>query len=508
MKRFSLLFAAFLPTLHAEIALVPIARFGDGTKGGAEIVAFDPKTRHAFSTNSASNTVDITSLANPLTPRLVGRIDLSPYGAGPNSVAVHPYGSVAVAVEAADKQADGQVVLFDPQGAFQRAFTVGALPDGLAVSPDGRHVVVANEGEPNAEYTVDPEGTISVIDLREGTVATADFRAWNGKEAELAAQHIRIFGPGASVAQDIEPEYVTISADSRRAWVSLQENNAIAEVDLASATVTRLIPLGFQDHSLPENALDASDEDGGIRIRPWPVRGLFMPDTIANITLDGVTYLLTANEGDARDYKGFSEEARIGKAQLDPRAGFPKNLQDKTNLGQLKFTTCPPDGYRDEGGQRIFSTLYTYGSRSFSILAPDGRRVFDSGGEFERVTARLHPGSFNGSGTPGNSDSRSDDKGPEPEALEVGKVGERTYAFIGLERIGGIMVYDITQPAAARFVAYAKDLDFADGGGRNTRDDIAPECIHFIPAEESPNGKPLLLVANEVSGGVTVYEVR
>lgn len=203
----------------------------------------------------------------------------------------------------------------------------------VTFTSDGSHLLVANEGEPNSYNqpdSVDPEGSISVIAVSglnptssslTRSVSTADFKSYNAQDAQLRNAGVRIFGPNASVAQDLEPEYITVSADSKTAYVTLQENNAIAIVDIASKTVTAIKPLGFKDHSLAGMGMDVSDEDGGtntnsgspaIKIGPVPVKGMYLPDAIASYTVGGQTYLITANEGDARaDWPGFNEETRV-----------------------------------------------------------------------------------------------------------------------------------------------------------------------------------------------------
>ncbi len=481
-------------------------------ESAAEIVDYDPASQRLFFVNAADATVVALDIADPASPVEAFTIDASAFGGGANSVAVQN-GIVAVAVEAEVKQEPGQVVFFDADGRLLGAVPVGALPDGLAFSASGRYLVVANEGEPNDDYTVDPEGSVTVIDLSGGvagaSVATASFEAFNEggpRFGEIAASGVRIFGPGASVAQDLEPEFVTVEGDET-AFVTLQENNGLAEIDLATATVTFVYGFGLKNHNIPENALDASNRDDGINIRPWPVVGLFQPDAVASYQADGLTYLVTANEGDARDYDGFSEEERVGDLDLDP-AAFPDaaTLQQDENLGRLKITTTEgdPDGDGD------YDRLFAYGARSFSIFLRGNalvlRPVFDSGDDFERITASRLPDFFNSDNDDNDSfDSRSDDKGPEPEGVALGEVGGRTYAFIGLERIGGVMVYDITDPKAPRFVDYVTNRDFSGDPEAGTAGDLGPEGLLFVPAADSPTGQPLLVVANEVSGTVSIY---
>jgi DNA-binding beta-propeller fold protein YncE len=469
----------------------------DANPFGAEIPAYDPATRRLFVV-SPNNRLDVIDISNPSSPLILPSIDLSLYGGGVNSVAVKN-GIVAAAVEANPKTTNGQVVFFDTSGFFQRQVTVGALPDMLTFSPDGTKVLVANEGEPNSygePDSVDPEGSISIIDVLTGNVQTADFTGFNGQIQTLRNSGVRIFGPGATVAQDLEPEYIALSSDGATAWVTLQENNAVAIVDVATARVTQILPLGLKDHSLPGNRLDASDRDNAINIQNWPVFGMYQPDTIASFNIGGQTYYITANEGDARDYDGFSEEARVRDLPLDPTI-FPNadSLRANANLGRLTVTTATGD----TDGDGDFDRLDVFGSRSFSIWSASGSLLFDSGDQLEQRTASLTPAVFNSNGASDTFDTRSDNKGPEPEGLAVGQVGNRRYSFIGLERTGGFMAYDITNPLNPVFTNYVNDVSLVDR---------APEGLLFIPAAESPNGIPLLVVANEVSRNVAIYSVE
>ncbi len=480
--------------------------------GAAEIVDYDPASQRLFFVNAADAEIVALDVSDPANPTEAFTIDASAFGGGANSVAVKN-GIVALAVEADPAQDPGQVVFFGTDGAFRGTVPVGALPDGLAFSASGRYLVVANEGEPNDDYTVDPEGSVSVIDLQNGvagaTVANATFEDFNEggpRFSEIQAAGVRIFGPGASVAEDLEPEFVTVEGDET-AFVTLQENNGLAEIDLATATVTFIYGFGTKDHSLTENALDASNRDDGINIQPWPVVGMYQPDAVASYQVGGQTYLVTANEGDARDYDGFSEEARVGDLTLDPTA-FPDAavLQRDENLGRLKTTTTEGDLDGDGDYDRIFA----YGARSFSIFQRGNAlrllRVFDSGDDFEQITAAALPANFNADNDDNDSfDSRSDDKGPEPEGVAVGEIDGRTYAFVGLERVGGVMTYDVTDPAAPRFIDYTNNRNFSVDAESPLAGDLGPEGILFIAAGDSPTGQPLLVTSNEVSGTVSVF---
>ena len=478
-------------------------------ESAAEIPAYDPISQRLFVVNANSASVEVLDLSNPSSPTKINEIDATDYGGIANSVAIKN-GVVAVAIESENTQEPGQVVFFDTNGNFLNSVTVGALPDMLTFTPDGQKVLVANEGEPNDDYTVDPEGSVSIIDISGGvanaTVTTADFSNFNAQIDALRESGVRIFGPEATVAQDVEPEYIAISEDSTTAWVALQENNALAVLDINSGQITDILPLGFKEHNASGNGLDASNRDDEINIQNLPVLGMYQPDAIATFEANGETFIVTANEGDSRDYDAFSEEAQVGDLDLDPTA-FPNAdaLQNDEALGRLSVTTANGD----TDGDGDFDQLYAFGGRSFSIRDAQGNLVYDSGDDFERITAQLIPENFNSNNDENDSfDSRSDDKGPEPEGVVTGVIDGRTYAFIGLERVGGIMVYDISNPTTPSFVQYINNRDFSGDPEAGTAGDLAPEGLTFISAEDSPNGKPLLVTANEVSGSTSIYEIN
>ena len=485
-------------------------------KSAAEISAFDPGTRQLFVVNGDTHMVDVLDLSNPALPTKTGVVDTSSIGASPNSVAVYN-GTVVVAVErvAGDdtsQQLPGVVAFYRTSDLnLLGQANVGFLPDMLTFSPDGNRILVANEGEPNDSVTVNPEGSVSIIDVSGGfanpPVQTADFKSFNigGVRAEDYPPEIRTIFPGVKRAQELEPEYIAVSPDSRTAYVVLQEHNALAIVDIPRAEVTDILYLGEKNFMIPGNEFDASDQDLAINITNWPVFGLYQPDAIVAFQAgNGRTYLITANEGDAVNYVDFSEECRVAELNLDTIT-FPnaQGLKLQKNLGRLK-TLCP-------AGEDNVSKIYAYGGRSFSIWdAQTGALIFDSGNELEVMTAVRLGLDFNASHTSNEGDDRSDDKGPEPEGVVVGEINSRIYAFIGLERVGGIVVYDITQPESPAFVQYMNNRDFsasqadleAGMGG-----DLGPEGIIFISAADSPGPNPLLVVSYEVTGTVTIYEI-
>lgn len=517
-----------MPTIYDGTATpagtLTMTALGTVTLAGAEISAYDAASKRLFVTSGVG--LQIVDLTNPTAPTLISTIPiatLSATGGDVTSVAVKN-GIVAVAVPDAVKTSVGKVVLLNAaDGSVLGSYTVGALPDMVTFSPDGKLILVANEGEPltDADGTLtDPVGRVSVIDITAGagagTVTHAGFTAFNSQEATLKAAGLRI-DAGKTVAQALEPEYIAISPDGTKAVITLQENNAFALLDLATKTITSIVPLGSKDYGLAANAADFSDRDtpgasnvGIINIQPAPgVKGLYMPDAIASFTSGGQTYYVTANEGDA--YDGFGQTSRedairVGSATLDPALvasivnasptdvyTTEADIKNNDNLGRLNVSK-----FGDTDGDGDLDQLQAYGGRSFSIWDANGALVFDSGSLIERATAALTPTFFNANdGVASAFDTRSDDKAAEPEGVTVGTIGGKTYAFVALERAGGgVMAFDISNPTNVVFEQYVR----TDG-------DISAEGVAFIDAATSPNGKNIVAVSNEVSGTVTLYQV-
>ena len=517
MKSLSLFWVAFLallvsaPNAQAQIELNLISTYTTGVfdDGATEIIAYNKHNQRLYSTNGSTGKIDMIDISNPNFPSLVGSIDLSPYGAQANSVTTHG-NWVAAAVENTNKQAPGSAVFFDLNGNFIASLAIGSLPDNISTSKNGRVVMVACEGEPNDDFTIDPEGTVAVIhvpgnvyNINQACVSLLDFNAFDNMPLDPS---VRVSSnPGSSTpSQDFEPEYCAISKNGKRGYVTLQENNAIAIVDLQCNQIIDVVGLGFKDHSLPGNGFDASNETASIDITTHPTLGMYQPDAITTYKTYGQRFLLTANEGDSRDYAGYSEEVRVSDLVLDPVA-YPNAaaLQDDLNLGRLKTTTATGD-YDNDGD---IDQIYSYGTRSFSIWDKWGNLVWDSGDDFEQLTAAALPIGFNASNDDNTTKDRSDDKGPEPEAIEVAKIGGQHYAFIGLERVGGVMVYNITNPYSPQFVEYINNRDFTQGVTTAGALDLGPEEVLFIRQNASPNGQNMLVVSNEVSGSISLYSV-
>jgi hypothetical protein len=487
-----------------NIAVKQLGRYTDGRLTASEIATYDSSSKKIFVTNAVTDSIDIIDITNPATPIKTGGIDISPYGSGVNSVVALKNGYIAAAIEATVIQDSGKVVFFTTAGVFSKSLTVGALPDMITVTKDGKKVLVAGEGEPNTTYTIDPKGTIGIIDISGGipslTQSNVKLLSFDNAPASIPGTLRKPLTPWAN---DIEPEYIAVNDASTIAAVGCQEANLFVFVDLTADTILSYKGLGFKNFAGVGNAIDPSDRDGKkIKITNYPVKGCYMPDAIAAYTVGGKTYYISANEGDSREYSAYVNEIRIRSLTLDPTA-FPSGaaLKQDSVLGRLKVLTRDVIGDNDNDGD--MDELYAFGARSFSIWDENGNIVWDSKYLLETFFEKNYPRFFNcNEGKASLMDDRSDDKGPEPEAAAIGKIGTRSYAFIGLERQGGIMVYDVSIPTAPAFETFISPYNTD-----TTSIDVAIEGLVFVPAVNSHTGKNLLIASHEVSGTTTIFQI-
>ncbi|CAM4392090.1 hypothetical protein FHS16_003623 [Paenibacillus endophyticus] len=420
-----------------------------------------------------------------------------------NTVTKH----VSVTVQEADSLKAGKILVLDYDGNLVTTYKTGVQPDMIKSTPDGKYILSADEAEPRLG-TTDPKGSVTIVNTESGVSTPVYFDDASVIEdgvhirgqADPADGKIKSSGTKADALYDLEPEYITLSEDNKTAYVSLQENNAIALIDIATNKVKAVKALGLKDYNEARNALDLV-KDSAIKLENVPFKGMYMPDGMASHTIDGQTYLFTANEGDVTEWPNRTNGSTIGalKGSLDPNSAAAIFLNGKTAYDGIEVAS-------DMGNDSI----YMYGGRSFSIWNADSMdQVFDSGSDFEAITAKRLPEYFNTSNSKTALDDRSGKKGPEPEDIKTGKVGSKVLAFVGLERIGGFMTYDVTDPANAKFVNYTNSRVFKDSEGKdNFNTDTGPEGLEFIPASISPTGQPLLLVAYEVGGKVGVYQLN
>ena len=514
----------------ASLDLTKIAGYSAGqfdVDGGVmEIVAYNSANGYAYAVNGKSGKLAVipmgelknTGVVTVLTgvsfdvKAAVQAKDSSFTYGDMTSVAVSPDGKTLAAALQAEGYADaGRVALFtcaeNGSLTLDKVVTVGVQPD-MVTFADNNTVLTADEGEPRQGYsTTDPKGSVSVVDVKAGTADVVDFTAFDAQRDSLVLAGI-VLKKNTDPSVDLEPEYIAVA--NGRAYVTLQEANAIAVLDIASRTFTGVYSAGFEDHSKTPVDIDKKDEQYAPKTYE-SLMGIRMPDGIAAFEQNGRTYLLTANEGDSREWGDYLNEKEVNfkKSETSPTGAITADNSGLTGKVVFFDTT----GYDGLDSQKD----YLFGGRSFTLYEVSGngiREVFTSGSDFERLTAQYLPAYFNCSNDDKSLDDRSGKKGPEAESVAVGQVNGRTYAFVALERIGGVMVYDITDPARVSYVNYINSRDFAATvpGSENddklvTGGDVAPEGLAFVSDSVSPTGKPLLLAACEVSGTLAVYEL-
>ena len=490
--------SSFNNTMH-EIANYNTNAGADGDGGVAEIVKYNKYNQTMYLVSGKTQSVHIVNLNNVnsnsnTTLEATKTVTLESIGindAGDiTSVDVSPDGKeIAIAIQHKDYDKNGHIARFDANGQLINIHEAGIQPDMITYSPDGSLILTANEGEPRQGYeagTVDPKGSITALYTNTNQSYDIDFTAFDSAEsrATLVADNV-IIKKDTAPSVDFEPEYITISNDSLTAYVTLQEANSIATIDLTTKQVTRVDSLGFKDYSSGDNKVDLYKKDDAINITNTDeFLGIYMPDGISSYEVDGKTYLLTANEGDSREWGDYTNE-----------------VEEKYGESKSKIVTLNTDDY---DGFDDLSKKYLFGGRSFSIIdASTMTMVSDSNGEFEEITAKLLPEYFNCSNDDISFEDRSGKKGPEPEDIKTMIIDGKVMAFIGLERIGGVMMYDVSDPTNPTYVDYLNLRDFSD----DISGSVSPEGLCTVSAKDSPTNKPMLIIANEVSGDVNVVEV-
>lgn len=528
----------------AALNLTQIARYSAGqynVDGGVmEIVAYNQATEWAYAINGQSGKLAAIPLAGltagahveALTgteidvKALVEAEDSTFQYGDMTSVAISPDSTtLAAALQAQGSNDPGRVALFtceeDGGLTLEALVETGAQPDMVTFAGDGV-VLTADEGEPREGYgenIADPKGSVTVVDVEAQESTVVDFSAFDSQRDQLAEDGI-VLKKGSAPSVDLEPEYIAVSGG--KAYVTLQENNAIAVLDIESQAFEGVYSAGFEDHST--TAIDLDKKDDAYDPQTYEsLLGIRMPDGIAAFTVEGTTYLVTANEGDAREWGDedqgtfyLSEDERdFGEEGVTSPTGAITAENSGLEGKVVFFKTEDFDGLDPEKD-------YVFGGRSFTVFQATENgleEVFTSGDDFEALTAQYVPEYFNASNDNAVLDDRSGKKGPEAESVTVGTVDGKTYAFVALERTGGVMAYDVTDPEAITFVNYVNTRDFGTTveGSEEYEDgeldkwvtggDVAPEGLLFLDAASSPNGEPLLLAACEVSGTVAVYQL-
>ncbi|MDD5944464.1 MAG: choice-of-anchor I family protein [Clostridia bacterium] len=512
------MFASSVPVYAAsELTMEKIGSYDCGqtnADGGVmEIVAYNKANGYAYAVNGQSGKLAIIKITDDEVLK-ADELDVSSivedydrnftYG-DMTSVAVSPSGDrIAIAIQAEGYADNGRAAIFncndDGSIKLYKIVETGVQPDMITFY-DENTVLTADEGEPRlgyAEGTTDPKGSVTIVNIKKGTGTTVDFTGFDNKRDELVENNI-VLKKDTAPSVDLEPEYIAV-ADGM-AYVTLQEANAIAVLDVENKEFTGIYSCGFEDYSEVKVDIDKKDEKYDPKTYE-SLRGIRMPDGITTFTADGTTYLVTANEGDSREWGDYLNVNELNFGKKGKTSPTGKITAENSGLSgkAVFFDTSDYDGLDSE------NLDYLFGGRTFTIykVTDDGiDEVFSSEDDFERITADLLPDYFNCSNDDMTIDDRSGKKGPEPESVTVGKADGKTYAFVALERIGGIMAYDISDPENAEFAGYINSREFTS----DIAGDVAPEGLAYISAKDSPNGRNLLLAACEVSGTVAVYAI-
>lgn len=506
---------------------------GDG-EGGAEIPTFHPASKRLFATNGARNSIDVYDLSDPTKPVRINRVELKTYGTDVTSVAAGRDVVVAAvhraetfASNGAPSTPTGVLVVMDVSGkVISTPDLKGVLPDAVTFTPSGTTALVAIEGQPvcakddpattvneSTDYAkaVDPLGGVSIVDLSSPTAPVVTFVGFQGfTVSEMRAKGLALSSVVNDVAKDLEPEYI-VALDESKAYVTIQEANGLGVLDIDSKSWIE-VRRAFES-KLSNTPIDTSDRDSGKGPRSYAnVVGASQPDAIAGFKIGSGHYLLTANEGDAREYTCLNDDLRGSSLKVDSRR-FPdwKSLSGNAELGRAKVN--PNAGDRDGDGD--IDTIHLRGARSMTIYR-NGVPIWDSG----KLLEEIQIGAFGVANINGShaltadkstvnytAQDRSDDKGSEPEGVAVGRVGSSRVAILGLERMSALVIFDVTTPSNPSFVKWIQMLPTtATPASQATA--WSPEGVIFIPADISPNGKALFITSYELSGSLTIHQIE
>lgn len=426
--------------------------------GVAEIVTYNKKDKVFYLVSGVTQSIDLVKINSDGSTERKKRIEIGKILEDKNinagDVTSVSYSDeknlLAVAVQDEDYKNNGHIVILDKDGNYKEAYECGVQPDMVTFTKDGKYIISADEGEPREGYVngIDPKGSVTIIDVENKSTNKVEF---NINRVEALNNGV-LLKKDSNPAEDLEPEYIAVSDDNKTAFISLQENNAIASIDIESGDINYVKGLGFIDHSLEGNEIDAvrgKGKNAKIDIKNDNFLGTPMPDGIAFLSKNGKDYILTANEGDAREW---------GKKKNKYENTKSKKFDEKADKKTEYLDNDKTDGL-DE------NKIYLLGGRSFSIYdASNLAKVYNSGSDFEKITARIFPDFFNTSNDEDKGidelDARSNKKGPEAENITVLNIKDKTYAIVGLERISGIMIYDITDPSNPVYKDYFNNRIF------------------------------------------------
>lgn len=502
-----LFFSSSLIAQSLPFAKVHTYQAGSYNSGATKYISFDHTVQQLYSINQGALGFDIIDYSDVFKPNVKQTVDVSSFMNHIRSIETSG-GDVFVAGDGSSPQLPGKLLIYNSNGVYRKQLSLGVTPDRMKFSPDDITLIIANEGIPDSAYSTDPPGTINVINTSAGVnfITQADVKTVDFTLLDTVAYDslIHVYdNAGQSPSQDLEPEAIAITSNGQKAIIAIQENNALAVIDIQTASLDEVLGMGYRDYNL--EGLDASDLSKNINIDTHQrLYGIHQPSDIEAFNHMGAEYVLTANQGAPREYAGYDETVRVKNQPVDPsKFSNLSSLLEDTILGRLRVTSA----FGDHNGDFLHDSLLAFGSRSISIWDSTGTEVWNSGDYIPQVIALLHAANFSSSAVDNSSyKTRSDDMGIEPSTIAVGEIDGKRYAFVGLYQMGGIFIYDITDPLNPVFELYELNRDFSFPASDPMAGDLGPTDLEFVPATKTNLGIALLFVANEVSGSISVYQ--
>ncbi len=496
-----------LQSQNLPFAIAHTYKAGAFDSSATGYISFDHTVQQLYSVNQQANGFEIIDYSDIYKPNVLQTVDVSGFISKIRCIE-SASGFVFVAGDGSSAQLPGKLLIYTSNGVYRKQLSLGVTPDRMKFSHDDISLIIANEGIPDANYSTDPPGTVNIINTAAGVnfitqadVKTVDFTRLDTTNYDPL---IHIYSnAGQNPSEDVEPEAIAFSSDNQTAYIVLQENNAVAVVDIPSAKIDTVLGLGYRDYGM--KGLDASDQANSIMIDTYQgLYGIHQPSDIESFSHAGSDFTFSVNQGAPREYSGFNESVRVKNQPVDPSkfTNLSHLLQD-TVLGRLFITSV----FGDHNGDFLHDSLLSFGSRSVSIWDSSGTEIWNSGDQIAQLLASTHAVNFNSSANSNNSYKlQSDNMGAEPSAVAIGEVDGNRYAFVSLYQMGGILVYDISDPYNPQFELFELNRDFNLPANDPMAGDLGPIDLEFVPASRTNLNIALLFVANQVSGTINVYQ--
>lgn len=515
--------------------------------GNSNSIAYNSDNQKVYQINSNDNELNIFPIASDGTFDTENQTIITFDSlftdftcAGPTYVAIDTINDrIAVTLESGDTSAvNGRVCLLDYDGNLQYYYETGVQPNMAVFTADSKKLLITNEGEHKSTYTVtDPKGTVTIIDFSRNSDPTritpteVDFSAFTADELiensillnKIKNTNVTEENPDTYIPvepqYDLEPESIAVNDAGTTAYVCLQEANAIATLDLTTNEFVDIRSLGFIDYSDETNAIDVVLDKTYSPTTYQYTYGVPMPHSIELIEIEGTTYLLTANEGASRTYcyntstKFISNLTTATLTSNEPKVDangdpvYDANGEEvyptaaSVQVLNNTYTAGLEEGVEEDGSD---TPHYIFGTRSFSIYEADSMSLlYDSANSLEAKTNELLPSNFNCTNNMMGKEKGATARGVEPKAVITSAINGRYFAFIALEAIGGVMVYEITDPSTPEYINYINTRDFST----SIKGDVSPGCIALADANSSKNELPTFFVGYDVTATLGSYTI-